>query len=143
MKIRPGHLRKNAKIEMLRKVPLFAQCSRKELDEIAGVADELQLADGRELTREGARGREFFVVIDGALEVRRKTRKIASLGAGDFVGEMALVTGRPRNATVTTKGVVRALVITDRAFARLLAASPTIQLKIMRALAERVPDPTH
>ncbi|MBA2331783.1 MAG: hypothetical protein H0V94_03220, partial [Actinobacteria bacterium] len=76
-------LRKNAKIEMLRKVPLFAQCSRKELDEIAGVADELQLADGRELTREGARGREFFVVIDGALEVRRKTRKVATLAGGD------------------------------------------------------------
>ncbi|MBA3243906.1 MAG: cyclic nucleotide-binding domain-containing protein [Actinobacteria bacterium] len=136
-------LRKNAKIEMLRKVPLFAQCSRKELDVIAGVADELQLATGRELTREGDRGREFFVVIDGELEVRRKSRKIATLGGGDFVGEMALVTGRPRNATVTTKGTVRALVITDRAFARLLETSPPIQLKIMRALAERVPDPGH
>lgn len=137
------HLRKNAKVEMLKKVPLFAQCSRKELDEIAGVADELQLADGRELTREGARGREFFVVIDGELEVRRKTRKVATLGGGDFVGEMALITGRPRNATVTTKGIVRALVITDRAFTGLLLGSPTIQLKIMRELAERVPDPGH
>ncbi len=137
------HLRKNAKIEMLRKVPLFAQCSRKELDEIAGVADELQLADGRELTREGARGREFFVVIDGELEVRRRTRKVATLGGGDFVGEMALITGRPRNATVTTKGIVRALVITDRAFTGLLLTSPTIQLKIMKVLAERVPDADH
>ncbi len=137
------HLRKNAKIEMLRKVPLFAQCSRKELDEIAGVADELQLADGRELTREGARGREFFVMIDGELEVRRKSRKVATLGGGDFVGEMALITGRPRNATVTTKGIVRALVITDRAFTGLLLTSPTIQLKIMKVLAERVPDADH
>ena len=136
-------LRKNAKIEMLRRVPLFAQCSRRELDVIAGVADELQLADGRELTREGARGREFFVLIDGEAEVRRKTRKIATLGGGDFVGEMALVTGRPRNATVTTKGTVRALVITDRAFKRLLESSPTIQLKVMQALAERVPDAGH
>ena len=136
-------LRKNAKVEMLRRVPLFSQCSRKELDEIAGVADELQLADGRELTREGERGREFFVVIDGELEVRRKAKKIATLGGGDFVGEMALITGRPRNATVTTKGTVRALVITDRVFTRLLLASPTIQLKIMRELAERVPDPGH
>ncbi|MBA2298058.1 MAG: cyclic nucleotide-binding domain-containing protein [Actinobacteria bacterium] len=137
------HLRKNAKIEMLRKVPLFEQCSRRELDEIAGVADELQLAEGRELTREGARGREFFVVIDGELEVRRRARKVATLGGGDFVGEMALVTGRPRNATVTTKSTVRALVITDRAFSRLLASSPTIQLKIMKALADRVPDAGH
>jgi len=137
------HLRKNAKIEMLRKVPLFEQCSRRELDEIAGVADELQLAEARELTREGARGREFFVVIDGELEVRRRARKVATLGGGDFVGEMALVTGRPRNATVTTKSTVRALVITDRAFSRLLASSPTIQLKIMKALADRVPDAGH
>ena len=136
-------LRKNAKVEMLRRVPLFAQCSKKELEEIAGVADELQLADGRELTREGARGSEFFVVIDGELEVRRNTRKIATLGRGDFVGEMALVTGRPRNATVATKGVVRALVITEPSFTRLLLTSPTIQLKIMRALAERVPDADH
>ena len=137
------HLRKNAKIEMLRKVPLFEQCSRRELDEIAGVADELQLAEARELTREGARGREFFVVIDEELEVRRRARKVATLGGGDFVGEMALVTGRPRNATVTTKSTVRALVITDRAFSRLLASSPTIQLKIMKALADRVPDAGH
>ena len=133
-------LRKNAKIEMLRRVPLFSQCSRRELDEIAGLADELQLADGRELTREGARGREFFVLIDGEAEVRRKTRKIDTLSSGDFVGEMALVTGRPRNATVTTKGIVRALVITDRAFKRLLENSPTIQVKVLKALAERVPD---
>ncbi len=134
-------LRKNAKVEMLRRVPLFAQCSRKELDEIAGVADELQLADGRDLTREGERGREFFVVVDGELEVRRQAKQVATLGSGDFVGEMALITGRPRNATVTTKGTVRALVITDRAFTRLLLGSPEIQLKIMRELAERVPDP--
>jgi CRP-like cAMP-binding protein len=68
---------------------------------------------------------------------------VATLGGGDFVGEMALVTGRPRNATVTTKSTVRALVITDRAFSRLLASSPTIQLKIMKALADRVPDAGH
>ena len=139
----PGHLKKNAKVEMLRKVPLFAHCSKQQLNEIAGVADELQLADGRELMREGARGREFFVVIDGELEVRRKSRKVATLGRGNFVGEIALITGRPRNATVTTKGTVRALVITDRAFTRLLLSSPPIQLKIMRELAERVPDPGH
>ena len=136
-------LRKNAKVEMLQKVPLFAHCSRQQLNEIAAVADEVQLTDGRELTREGARGREFFVVIEGELEVRRNARKVATLKAGDFVGEMALVTGRPRNATVTTKGTVRALVITDRSFASLLLSSPPIQLKIMRVLAERVPDAGH
>jgi CRP-like cAMP-binding protein len=133
-------LRKNAKVEMLRRVPLFSQCSKKELEEVASVADEVSLADGRVLIREGARGREFFVIIDGELTVRRKSRKIASMRDGGFVGEMSLVMDKPRNATVTAEGPVRALVITDRAFKRLLEHSPGIQLKVMRALAERVPD---
>ncbi len=133
-------LRKNAKVEMLRQVPLFSQCSKKELEEISGVADEVSLAAGRVLIREGARGGEFFVVIDGELDVERKGRNIGVVGAGGFVGEMSLVTGKPRNATVTARGGIRALVITDRAFHRLLAHSPSIQLKVMRALAERVPD---
>ena len=133
-------LRKNAKVEMLRRVPLFSQCSKKELEEVASVADEVSLADGRVLIREGERGREFFVVVDGELVVRRKSRKIATMRDGGFVGEMSLVLDRPRNATVTAEGPVRALVITDRAFKRLLEHSPGIQLKVMRALAERVPD---
>ena len=133
-------LRKNAKVEMLRRVPLFSQCSKKELEEVASLADEVALADGRVLIREGERGREFFVIVDGHLRVDRKKRKIATMKDGGFVGEMSLVTGKPRNATVTTQGEVRALVITDRDFNRLLAHSPGIQLKVMRALAERVPD---
>lgn len=133
-------LRKNAKVEMLRRVPLFSQCSKKELEEVASVADEVSLADGRVLIREGERGREFFVVVDGELVVRRKSRKIATMRDGGFVGEMSLVMDRPRNATVTAEGPVRALVITDRAFRRLLEHAPGIQLKVMRALAERVPD---
>jgi len=133
-------LRKNAKVEMLRRVPLFSHCSKKELEEVASVADEVSLADGRVLIREGERGREFFVIIDGELGVRRKSRKIATMRDGGFVGEMSLVMDKPRNATVTAEGPVRALVITDRAFKRLLEHSPGIQLKVMRALAERVPD---
>ncbi len=133
-------LRKNAKVEMLRRVPLFSQCSKKELEEIAGVTDEVALAPGRVLIREGARGGEFFVVIDGELTVARDGRTLDAVGAGGFVGEMSLVTGKPRNATVTVKEPVRALVVTTRAFRRLLERSPTIQSKVMLALAERVPD---
>lgn len=133
-------LRKNAKVEMLRKVPLFAHCSKKELDAVAGLADEVHLKEGRELIREGQRGHEFFVIVDGEVVVRRKGRKLGTAGAGDFVGEMALVTGLPRNATVTTATPVRTLVVTARAFQRLLKSSPQIQSKVLRALAERVPD---
>jgi CRP/FNR family transcriptional regulator, cyclic AMP receptor protein len=133
-------LRKNTKVEMLRKVPLFAHCSKKELEAIAGLADELHLEEGRELIREGQRGHEFFVIVEGDVVVRRKGRKIGTSSGGDFVGEMALVTGRPRNATVTAATPVRTLVVTAQAFQRLLETSPTIQNKVLRALAERVPD---
>jgi CRP-like cAMP-binding protein len=131
-------LRKDAKIELLKGVPLFARCSKKELAEIAQIADEIDLADGKQLTKEGARGREFFVLVEGNAEVKRKRRKIGMLGAGDFLGEIALVTKVPRTATVTTTSPVRALVVSEQNFRRLLERSPDVQIKVLEALAERV-----
>jgi CRP/FNR family transcriptional regulator, cyclic AMP receptor protein len=131
-------LRKDAKIELLKGVPLFARCSKKELAAIAQIADEIDLADGKQLTKEGARGREFFVLIEGSADVKRKRRKIATLGAGDFLGEIALVTKVPRTATVTTTSPVRALVVSEQNFRRLLERSPEVQIKVLEALAERV-----
>jgi CRP/FNR family cyclic AMP-dependent transcriptional regulator len=131
-------LRKDAKIELLKGVPLFARCSKKELAEIAQIADEIDLADGKQLTKEGARGREFFVLVEGNAEVKRKRRKIGTLGAGDFLGEIALVTKVPRTATVTTTSPVRALVVSEQNFRRLLERSPDVQIKVLEALAERV-----
>jgi CRP/FNR family transcriptional regulator, cyclic AMP receptor protein len=131
-------LRKDAKIELLKRVPLFAQCSRKELEEIGKIADEIDFRTGKELTREGAPGREFFVLLDGTAEVTKGKRKVRKLSGGDFFGEIALLSDVPRTATVTTASPTRALVITERSFKRLLEQSPTIQLKVLRALAERI-----
>jgi CRP-like cAMP-binding protein len=135
-------LRKDAKIELLRRAWLFDQCSKRELSEISGLADEVALRSGRPLIREGTRGREFFVLIDGEVEVTRKGRRIDTMGAGEFFGEMALISNAPRNASVTSTTPVRALVITDRAFRALLERSPKIQLKVLQAVAERIPSPT-
>jgi CRP/FNR family transcriptional regulator, cyclic AMP receptor protein len=132
-------LRKNAKIELIRGVPLFAGCSNRELQEIAGIADELALPDGRTLTREGSTGQEFLVLVEGAAEVKRKGRKVNSLRSGDFLGEIALLTGAPRTATVTTTKPSRMLVITARDFKALLRRVPSIQLKVLDALASRLP----
>jgi CRP/FNR family cyclic AMP-dependent transcriptional regulator len=131
-------LRKDAKIELLKGVPLFARCSKKELAEIAKIADEIDIAEGKQLTKEGGRGREFFVLIEGGADVKRKRRKIGTLGAGDFLGEIALVTKVPRTATVTTTSPVRALVVSEQNFRRLLEGSPDVQIKVLEALAERV-----
>jgi CRP-like cAMP-binding protein len=132
-------LRKNAKLELLKKVPLFSLCSKKELEEVALLADELDLPEGRNLATEGATGKEFVVIVEGGADVRRKGRKINTLGSGDFLGEIALIAGIPRTATVTTTEPSHVLVVTAQAFKQLLRDSPSIQLKVLEALAHRLP----
>ena len=132
-------LRKNAKIDLISRVPLFAGCSKRELGEIASLADELALPAGRKLTAEGASGQEFVVLVDGAAEVKRGGRLIARLGPGDFLGEISLVTGRKRTATVTTTAPSRLLVVSAPGFRRLMRALPTLHVKVLEALAARLP----
>ena len=132
-------LHKNHKIELLKRVPLFSGCSKKELARIATLADEIDLRSGKTLIKEGTPGREFFVLVDGTAEIRRGDKKIDTAGPGDFFGEMALLSDQPRNATVTTTSEVDALVVTARSFHALLADNPLIALKVMRAVAERLP----
>ena len=128
----------NQKIDLIRKVPLFARCSRAELKEIALLADEIDLHEGTEMTREGAPGREFFVLLDGTADVKKNRRRVNTLGPGDFFGEIALVSREPRTATVIATSPVRALVITDRSFRRLLDDAPQVQTKVMEAMAQRL-----
>jgi CRP/FNR family cyclic AMP-dependent transcriptional regulator len=127
----------DAKIALIKSAPLFENCSKQELRHIARIADELDLPAGKVLIREGERGREFFVIINGEVEVRRKGRKMATLGPGSFVGEMALLSKIPRVATVTAATPLDVLVITDRAFITLLEKTPAMGVKVARTLAER------
>src|SRR5919199_5401895 len=131
-------LGKDRKGELISRVPLFAKLPKSQLQAIASVADEVDLPAGKELTREGDRGREFFVILDGAADVRRKGRKVNTLGSGDFLGEIALVSNAPRTATVTTTEPTRALVITGRGFAALLKEEPQIAAGVLEALGERL-----
>lgn len=131
-------LRKNAKVELIKKAPLFSECSRKDLNEIAGIADEIDLREGKELTKEGGPGREFFVLVEGTADVKKGNRRINKMGAGDFFGEISLITKLPRTATVTTVSPLRALVVTDRSFRSLLQHQPGIQTKVLSALGERL-----
>jgi CRP-like cAMP-binding protein len=135
----PLVLRKNAKVELLSGVPLFAGLSKGQLGQLASIADEIDLPEGKVLTREGERGREFFILLEGEAEVRRKGKKLDTRQAGEFFGEIALVSDVPRVATVTTASPVRALVITDREFRRLLERVPVIALKVLEAVANRLP----
>ena len=132
------HLGHNTKIELIKRVPLFASASKSELEEIASIADEIDLPEGKVLMRQGEQGREFFVLIDGTVDVIQDDRTVKSMGPGDFFGEIALIAKTPRNATITTTSPVRALVITDRAFRQLLDHSPKVQITVLTALAERL-----
>ncbi|MDX6485785.1 MAG: hypothetical protein QOF43_938 [Gaiellaceae bacterium] len=133
-------LRKDAKIELLSQVPLFSGCSGRQLKQVAEVADEIVVPAGYTLTKEGASGREFVVIVEGAAEVRRRGRKVNTLGAGDFLGEIALLSRGPRTATVTTTTPTHLLVITASAFRSLLRRTPSMQLQVLEALADRLPD---
>jgi CRP-like cAMP-binding protein len=132
-------LRRNQKVELLKKVPLFSRCSKRELAEIATLADEVDLREGKELIREGASGREFFILLEGRADVTKDGKRINQMGPGEFFGEIALVAPSPvRTATVKATTPVRVLVVTAQNFRRLLAGSPEIKLKVLEALAERV-----
>lgn len=104
-------LRKNAKLDLLRRVPLFSECSKSQLAEIATIADEIDVASGKTLIGEGERGRQFFVVIDGSVKVTKKGRNVPIRGGGEFFGEIALLSDARTNATVTATSPVRALVV--------------------------------
>ena len=131
-------LHRDAKVELIAHVPLFQHCSKSELKRIAGLADELDLPVGKVLIREGEPGREFFVLLDGRVDVSRKGQSLNTLQSGDFFGEVALVSNAPRNATITALTMLRVLVVTDRDFRNLLRESPQIQLKVLEALGDRI-----
>lgn len=131
-------LRKDAKVELIKTVPLFSRCTRRELAALAAEADELVVRDGATLTRQGERGREFIVIVDGSADVCRNGRTINRLTAGDFLGEIALISEAPRTATVTTTAESLLLVLTGRAFRRVVEQVPSVQASVLKALAERL-----
>ena len=136
-------LRSDAKMKLLKSVPLFAGCSKTELRQLARIADEIDLREGTVLTREGRSGREFFVLIAGDARVSKKGKKIADLGSGDWFGEIALLTDSPRTATVTATSTVDVLVITDRSFRRVVETIPSIALKVLASIGDRIARDAH
>jgi len=131
-------LSKNEKVELLRRIPLFAACTRRELIEVALVADEREAGADDVLMEQGQPGREFFLLIDGTVVVRRHGRKLANLGPGDWFGEIALLTFKPRSATVTAISPCRLLVIQDRSFRRVVEATPRIALRVLGSVSQRL-----
>jgi CRP-like cAMP-binding protein len=131
-------LRKNAKIEILRRVDLFRDCTKKELGELVPIADELDIPAGTVLLEQGAPGRQFFVLLEGTVDVTRDGEHLPVRGESEAYGEIALLTGLPATATVKAMTELRVLVIEARAFEQLLEHSPSIQLRLLRSVSARL-----
>jgi CRP/FNR family cyclic AMP-dependent transcriptional regulator len=128
----------DSKLDAMGQVPLFERLSKGELKQIAKISDEIDIRPGSVLARQGSRAREFFVVLEGQADVRRDTRLLPSLGPGDIVGEIGLVTDCPRTATVTALTPMRVIVLHERDFRKLLGDFPDIQRKVLETVAARL-----
>lgn len=128
----------SAVVDHLANVPLFQGMTESARDAIAGLAQETHFPDGADVTREGDEGDAFYVVVDGRLIVSRNGMTLRELGPGDFLGEISLVDGRPRTATVTASGPVKALVIRRPEFLELMDRYGAVRLGVLMALTERV-----
>ena len=131
-------LHKDANVELIKGIPLFSKLSKKGLEDVAHIADELDLPNGKVMAAQGDRGREFFILLEGEANVTKNGESINTMGEGDFFGEIALVTKMPRTATVTAATDVRVLVITERDFGSLIKRSPEVGRGVAEALAERL-----
>jgi CRP-like cAMP-binding protein len=128
----------DTKADALGRCPFFADLSRGELRELAKVTEDMEVEEGKSLTREGAAGSEFFVIVDGEVAVTKDGSEIRTMGGGDFFGEISLLEDRPRTATVTAKTPLRFFVLTRQNFRTLLAKQPELEEKVTGALRERL-----
>jgi CRP/FNR family transcriptional regulator, cyclic AMP receptor protein len=128
----------DAKVDALKKAPLFEGLSRKELEHLAQLADDLEVPAGKVLTKQGDTGREFFVLMDGEVEVVRDGEVLGTRTAGDFIGEISILEDVPRTATVTATSPVRLFVLTAQSFRSFVQESPEVENKVLRTLARRL-----
>jgi CRP-like cAMP-binding protein len=126
------------KIEHLREVSLLEGCSRRQLRDVARIAQVREVPAGAVLTRKGERGDEFFLILDGRARVAVSQRKHSRLGPGDFFGEMSLLDGGPRSASVLAETGMRVLVIHRRDFTRLMTDVPDLPRSLLAVLSRRL-----
>jgi CRP-like cAMP-binding protein len=129
---------KNHYLDHLSAVPLFAACTRKDLQRIARASDQTELQAGRVLMHQGDSGRECFVIVEGEVKVERNGRKIATLGPGACIGELSLLDKGPRTATATAITPLTVLVLGPREFSGVLEEVPGLARKLLSALATKV-----
>jgi CRP/FNR family cyclic AMP-dependent transcriptional regulator len=132
--------RKDEKLDQLGRMWLFSACTKRDLQMIGRASDEVAVPGGKALTEEGKPGHEFYLILDGQASVRRKGKKVATLGAGEYFGELSLLDRGPRTATVVADSDLRLLVLGQREFNGLLDEVPGLAHKVLRTMATRLRD---
>ena len=128
----------NTKAEALARAPLFEGLSKKDLVQLARVCEDVEVEEGKILCTEGRFGSEFFVIVDGEVEVMKGSKRIGVCGPGDFFGEIALVENVRRTADVRARTPLRLYVLTRQSFLRLLDENRDVERKVLRALVRRI-----
>ena len=138
---------RDEKLDLLRRIPLFTGFGRRDLERLSQLADEVEVPAERRLMAQGDQGAEMFVIASGRVRVERDGQRINSLGPGDFFGEIALLDGGARTATVTAEEPTRLLVLTRREFHAMMEEFPEVAAEVLNALAHRIrrlePDQPH
>jgi CRP-like cAMP-binding protein len=125
-------------LQHLSAVPLFSALAKKDLQKIAKASDEVDLEEGRVVVAEDTTGHEAFVILEGTARVERNGTKVAELGPGDHFGELALLDGGPRTATVIAATPLKVLVLGQREFSGVLDSVPGLAHKLLATLATRI-----
>ena len=133
-----ARFRQDAKIAALKRSPLFEGLSRRQLAQVARLSDDLDVPAGTVLCKEGTRGREFFIIIDGEATVTQGGEYVRSVRSGDFFGEIALLEPVRRTATVTASTPLRFFVISEQAFKSVLDTDPAIERAVLRTVVRRL-----
>jgi CRP-like cAMP-binding protein len=125
-------------VDLLRTVPLFSGMTDRAVGAVADLAEEITFEAGEPLVTEGEPGDAFYVLIEGVADVTQRGAPVTSLGPGSILGEISLIDGRPRTATVTCAEPIRAAVIRRPGFERLMDSFPAVRLGVLMSLTERV-----
>jgi CRP-like cAMP-binding protein len=124
--------------EILRNVPMFTGMTDTAIESVGGLAREVRFASGQELVRQGDEGDSFLVIVEGRARVVQSGDTLRALGPGDYLGEIALIDGGPRTATVTAIDPLRALVVERSDFRRLIDDFSAVRFHVLTVLTQRI-----
>jgi CRP/FNR family transcriptional regulator, cyclic AMP receptor protein len=138
---------RDEKLDLLHRIPLFANLDKHKIERVGELTEEVDVPAGKVLIRQGDAGGDLMVLVSGQVAIERDGTRVTTLGPGDFFGEISLIDGRPRTATVTTETPSTLLVVSHREFHALMDQIPEVAAQILQALADRVrklePKATH